>query len=363
MIEDAAENNMRVKECTTSDSQWGDAFKCAPANLQDIYFSPSYYKVYEQVYGLQANCIVFENDNDIALYPFIITPLRGLSYIEFDHEYFDIQCAYGYNGVASTTNDPDFVASISQTMIEYCQEKGIIAEFTRFNPIYNNHKLTPHLEVVKANRNVLVDLTEREIWQNSYEHSTRKNIKKANRLGLSTTVIAGSDVTPEQLDLFIGIYEKTMTRNSADDFYYFSRDYFSTMFRLNGRNTMVFFTMKEGVPIACELVLYGGSVGYSFLGGTLVEYYECRPNDILKHAIIEHLKDVGCTCLCLGGGTSDGDGIFRYKRSFSKNGVVPFFIGKKIHNASIYNQIIKTWSEQFPEKCKKYGSTLLKYRY
>ncbi|MCX6122140.1 MAG: GNAT family N-acetyltransferase [Ignavibacteriales bacterium] len=354
---------MRIKECTTSDSQWGDAFKCLPANLQDIYFSPSYYRVYEQVYGSQAHCMIFENDNDIALYPFIINTLRGLSYINIDHEYFDIQGAYGYNGVASTSNDPAFTSGISRAMIEYCQEKGIIAEFTRFNPVYNNHKLVSYLNVISVNHNVLVNLTERDIWQNSYEHSTRKNIKKAERSGLNTIVIAGRDVTSERLDSFIDIYEKTMTRNSADEFYNFPRNYFESMLRFNGQNTIMFFTIKDEIPIACELVLYGGSVGYSFLGGTLAEYYDCRPNDILKHAIIEHLKDVGCTCFCLGGGTTDGDGVFRYKRSFSKNGVVDFFIGKKIHNAAIYGEIVNAWSERFPEKCKKYGNQLLKYRY
>jgi lipid II:glycine glycyltransferase (peptidoglycan interpeptide bridge formation enzyme) len=318
--------------------------------------------VYEQVYGSQAHCIVFENENDIALYPFIITPLRGLSYIEVESGYYDIQGAYGYNGFVSTSTDPNFTSGISRAMIEYCHGKGIVAEFTRFNPVYRNHKLATYLDVSNVNHNVLVDLTERDIWLNSYEYSTRKNIKKAERLGLSTTVIAGSDVTSEQLDFFIDIYEKTMARNSADDFYNFPRNYFEAMLRLNGQNTIIIFTIKDGKPIACELVLYGGSVGYSFLGGTLVEYYDCRPNDILKHAIIEHLKNVGCTCFCLGGGIADGDGIFRYKRSFSKNGVVDFLIGKKIHNASIYSKIVNAWSERFPDKCSKYSNQLLKYR-
>lgn len=127
---------MRINACTTSDSQWGDAFKCLPAHLQDIYFSPSYYKVYEQVYGSQAHCIVFENYNDIALYPFIISPLHGLSYIEIDHEYFDIQGAYGYNGIVSTSNDPDFTSGISRAMIEYCHEKNYPLQLPASKALY-----------------------------------------------------------------------------------------------------------------------------------------------------------------------------------------------------------------------------------
>jgi lipid II:glycine glycyltransferase (peptidoglycan interpeptide bridge formation enzyme) len=252
---------------------------------------------------------------------------------------------------------------MNRAMIEYCNEKGIIAEFTRFNPVYENHTIARYLDAENVNRNVLVDLTEKEIWYNSYEHSTRKNIKKANRLGLKATVVSGDDVTSEQLDVFINIYEKTMARNSADDFYYFPRNYFESMLRFNGHNTLIAFTIKDGTPIACELVLYGRSVGYSFLGGTLPEYYECRPNDILKHTIIEYLKDVGCNCFCLGGGITDGDGIFRYKKSFSKKGVVDFFIGKRIHSSSVYNRAVDAWAKRFPDKCEKYGNHLLRYRF
>lgn len=354
---------MRISECTTLDSRWQDAFKSLPMNLQDIYFSPSYYQVYEHVYGSKSRCLIFENDNDFAIYPFILSSLQELSYIELDREYFDIQGAYGYNGIASTSNDVDFTLSIGRAMIEYCQENGIIAEFTRFNPVHNNHKFGLYLDVTKANRNVLLDLSRHDVWLNSYEHSTRKNIKKAERSGLSTVCIAGSNVTPKQLDFFIDIYKKTMVRNSVDAFYHFPKNYFEFMLRFNGQNTLIIFTIKDATPIACELVLYGGYVGYSFLGGTLIEYYEYRPNDILKHAAISFLKDRGCSCFCLGGGTADGDGVFRYKRSFSKSGVVDFFIGKKIHSPLVYNKVVNAWSERFPEKGEKYNNHLLKYRY
>jgi hypothetical protein len=41
----------------------------------------------------------------------------------------------------------------------------------------------------------------------------------------------------------------------------------------------------------------------------------------------------------LGGGYREGDGIFRYKRSFASDGVLDFYVGKKVHNHEAVNMI------------------------
>ena len=64
----------------------------------------------------------------------------------------------------------------------------------------------------------------------------------------------------------------------------------------------------------------------------------------------------------LGGGVAMRDGIFKYKKSFGKNGVRDFFIGKRIHNQDIYNLLCRTWERKNPAKKEKYKNYLLKYR-
>ena len=120
--------------------------------------------------------------------------------------------------------------------------------------------------------------------------------------------------------------------------------------------------MKDEVPISCELVLHNGNIAYSYLGGTLSEYFSFRPNDILKHKLILKLKEIGLRYYCIGGGIKSGDGIYRYKRSFAKLGEYDFYIGKKIHNEKIYQEVCQAWENKYPDKQEDYKNFLLKYR-
>ncbi|GAI75400.1 unnamed protein product, partial [marine sediment metagenome] len=200
---------------------------------------------------------------------------------------------------------------------EYRRDNNIIAEFTRFNPILENHKFSNYLNIIKNNQNIILDLSIKDIWMNSYEHSTRKNINKAIRNGLKVKYFSGFEITSNYIRQFIDIYVNTMTRNSADDFYYFDKEYFQEITRKLSKNVLYFFTFKDEIAISCELVLLSKKIGYSFLGGTLSKYFEFRPNDILKHEIINVLKKRQYNYFCLGGGSSVDDGIFNYKKKFA----------------------------------------------
>jgi hypothetical protein len=63
------------------------------------------------------------------------------------------------------------------------------------------------------------------------------------------------------------------------------------------------------------------------------------PNDLLKHEIIEWADGQGLVAYVLGGGYQRGDGIFRYKRGFNPDGVVPFHGLRLIGSPEIYGQL------------------------
>lgn len=68
-----------------------------------------------------------------------------------------------------------------------------------------------------------------------------------------------------------------------------------------------------------------------------------------------------CKYFHFGGGVSSDmkDPLFKFKSGFSKENR-KFYIGKKIHNQEIYDQIISIWEKNNPNKIDK---RLLKYRY
>jgi hypothetical protein len=151
-----------------------------------------------------------------------------------------------------------------------------------------------------------------------------------------------------------------MKRNSANEYYYFNYEYFKNITTYLGNKAIFYFVSFEKRLISCELVLTNGYNSYSFLGGTDSDYFHFRPNDFLKHFIINDLKTHGGNNFCLGGGS---EGIFRFKKTFSKTGVVDFYIGKGIHNPNVYDNVVTQWGEKYPEKVHQYENLVLKYRY
>jgi len=241
--------------------------------------------------------------------------------------------------------------------------ENVIAEFVRFNPILKNHKLFADMEILNINKNIILDLTEENIWMNSYEHSTRKNVNKAIRNNLSVKIINSVDISDYDISTFHNIYINTMERNSAMNEYYYSKDFFKKFKTLLPKNSFYIFVYKDEKVISVELVLFNRYIAYSFLGGTLPEYFQYRPNDFLKHNIIEKLLKLNLSYFNFGGGAKPEDGVFKYKKNFAKNGVYDFYIGKKIYNQKIYDNVVSQWKGTFKDQVDSYENLLLCYRY
>jgi len=343
--------------------EWSRLLNKLPLNQQDIYYTPEYYELYEKNGEGKAKCFVYEKKDDIALYPFLLNSVNDLGY-DLNDIYFDIKGAYGYNGCVYSLYSVEFATAFSKAFTNYCSENNIIAEFTRFNPIINNHQFSDYLYPIKTNEDIIVNLeySDEYTWGNIYDSSVRKNIKKAIRNNLIVKIFDGDKISDWWYDHFKKIYFSTLKRRCADKYYFFSDIFFSHLKEHLKNKTLYFFTVKNDAVISCELITYDNYNAYSFLGGTLSEYFPYRPNDILKHEIIIYLKTKGVKYYCLGGGVTVNDGIYKYKKSFSKDGNVDFYIGKKIYNKEIYNYVCQSWSKKNPEISGKYSNFLLKYR-
>ncbi|MFA6196765.1 MAG: GNAT family N-acetyltransferase [Sulfurimonas sp.] len=357
---DRAYQDMSIEVLSPTDLKWNYYLNQFPSDLRDPYFRAEYYELETQ----KAQCFVYAEDENIFFYPFIKTKINELGY-QLNQNYYDIQGAYGYNGalIKDGTNQ-EFIQKARKEFVKYCKDENIIAEFTRFNPLYENHKYFVDMNILSVNQNIIVDLTTEDIWMNSYEHSTRKNVKKAIRNNLQYKIIDAKEMSASDVKIFYDIYCTTMERNHADDEYFFSMEYFLSIKEKLIHNALFIFISKDALVISVELVLFNSHVAYSFLGGTLEKYFEYRPNDYLKHILIETLQQRGLKFFVLGGGVNLNDGIFKYKRNFSKNGVYNFYIGKSIYNEEIYNAIIKQWAKKVDLSTQeKYNNYLLKYHY
>lgn len=312
--------------------------------MADLYFDPNYAKVYENIDG-KSDTFTFSCPYGKIQNTFILRPVKW----QLDgKQWYDIVTPYGYGGpvILESTDTPKLMEAYRQAFTAYCVENNIVCEFIRFH-LFDNVDVRENYygETLHVLDNVVVDTTpdQETIWM-SYEHKVRKNVKKAINNGLSMCIEQNLD----HLDAFLDIYYATMDRNQATDYYYFKRSYFEDIARLLPENFAYFHVLHEGKVISTELVLCSENYAYSFLGGTNEEYYAMRPNDFLKDAIIKWCNETGRKRFILGGGYHKDDGIYRYKRSFTKEPDVPFYIGRSILNKEVYDRLVDLRAAEDP---------------
>ena len=249
-------------------------------------------------------------------------------------KYFDVTSPYGYGGFIIEGDNHE---EVNQQYEKFCQENNIICEFVRFHLLeHYENKYNGQAQNIKHNIIRSLDLKPEDMLMD-FEHKVRKNIKKANRNELEIQI----DTEGKTLDSFLEIYYKTMDRNSAEKDYYFSKEFFEIINTM--KNHFVYFNvLYENKIISTELVIYSKNNCYSYLGGTLSEYFDLRPNDFLKYEIIKWAYEKGIKNFILGGGYGgEDDGIYRYKKSFAPNGIYDFYIGKNIFQPEKYKELVQ----------------------
>lgn len=305
--------------------------------MLDVFFQPAYGKLYENVENGKCETFVYHNGAETVQHTYIKRPVSRLV---DGVQYYDVTTPYGYGGPVLVNGEPSvtLIQAYYQAWAEHCKAENVIAEFNRFH-LFDNTAFRESFpgECVHISDNVVRSLEESvdEMWM-SFDHKVRKNVKKAE----SNCLLVSTDAVGEHLDEVLDIYYKTMERNDAKNFYYFDRAYFQAIIDTLPDKFMFFHVWHEDTIISTELVLCSERYVYSFLGGTLDDYYPMRPNDLLKYEIIKWSKETGHKAFILGGGYSGNDGIYRYKKAFAPGDDVPFYVGRMIYNEKAYARLV-----------------------
>ena len=144
----------------------------------------------------------------------------------------------------------------------------------------------------------------------------------------------------ENIKDFYEIYTKTMTRIGAEANYFYSLTYFKNLLELSQNNFVLVLIYKNAIPISGEIILIAGDTLYSYLGGTLSDYFKYRPNDFLKIEVMTWAYNHQYKNYLLGGGRKDGDSLYQYKKAFfDSDPDITYYTGRKIVNPEVYNQL------------------------
>lgn len=304
--------------------------------MLDIYFDKNYGKLYEDHEDGIAEQFVHESKHGKITNLFI---KKEIPIHIHSKKYYDITTPYGYGGpvIVHTSNKEKLVKEYEQAFQEYCDENSIIAEFVRFHPIMENaldFKKTYSIEYL---RNTVGTSIFESTFSNEFSKSARKALRRSLRDGLSYRIRKN----PEDISSFINIYYSTMERNNASNYYYFSNNYFYKLVESFKNKIVLVDVLYENEIIASSINLSYDNLIHVHLSGTNPDYLKYSPAYVLKYALVEWAEENGYTLIHYGGGTSNdiNDSLYSFKKKFTKGTFFDFYIGKKVWNQSIYNEL------------------------
>lgn len=343
--------------------QWQNYLNRLNPGDKDIYFAPGYYQLYDELGDGSAKCFVFEEGENIALYPFLKNRINDLGY-DLEDSYFDIQGTYGYNGTLYSSLEPTFVANFNDAFSQYCKENNIVAEFTRFHPLLKNKEFSVNrMTVINDRETVYIDLSAslEEIWENEYSSKNRNMIRKAIKIGYAIEVVEHPSLS--ELTCFIKVYSKNMQMANADAYFYFNEAYFLNTFKYLGEYSYLFNVKDVEGNVVCSAIFFKYDNYFHYHLAGRLESADNSVNNFLISEAVKFAKDSGAKFIHLGGGRSNAidDSLLKFKKSFSKS-TLDFSIGKKIHNQAVYNLIESQWIEKNQLIKDQYKNFLLKYR-
>ncbi|MDN3667139.1 GNAT family N-acetyltransferase [Algibacter miyuki] len=319
--------------------------------FKEVY--PFYKVLGDDIYASNGRALryfTFEvNDKVLIVMPFVI---REIDYKLNDKVYYDVISPYGYSGPLYDQDlSRGYLLEFWKEVDAWYKANDIVSEFIRFSLNFNHQFYSGKLVGTLSNVNGVIISDEKQQWD-SYKSKVRNNYRKSVSNDLRFEMYH-DDVNSEHIVEFYKVYIETMKRIGASSEYFYSLEYFQNIVKLNQENHALAFVYKDDVLISVELIFVLGSYLYSYLGGTLADYFNYRPNDFLKISVINWAREKGFTNYVLGGGRVDGDNLYQYKKAFFPNDDdVMFYTGRKIVNLGVYKELVSLATKDGEEKVK-----------
>lgn len=299
----------------------------------DIYFNENYGKLYEKMEGGSQEIFDFSCEYGSIRHQFIKRPIVD--------EWFDLITPYGYGGpvILETTDEERLVAAFAEAFAAYCKANKIVSEFVRFHPIVGNGLDFATIYGSEWNRHTIGTnlLAYEDPVAEEFSKSCRKSIRQALNKGVTYIVTEA----PDSLDGFMEIYFDTMDRNNATEYYYFDKSYFEKCLQYFRENILLIEAIYEERTIAAGMYFVSEGTVHIHLSGTRSEFLHLSPAYILRYAAVRWAKEKGLSMIHHGGGRSaaEDDALYKFKEQFGKKTKLGFYIGKKIWNQKVYDDL------------------------
>lgn len=320
-------------------------------NKVDIYFSPYYLKIWDDYGDGEVQAFYYESSSGKVLYPYLF---RRIPLDEINKSFYDITTAYGYGGPIILECIQNYtsilISEFRNAFNKYAKKNGIISEFIRFHPMYKNYEyfIDQDIECEYSRNTIKVDLASSgDCGENilmNMESKTRNQVRQSLRNGMDIHFY--TEPTLDEINIFTELYNLTMERVDADYYYKFTSNYFLNTFAQLRENIELACVTLEDRIISSAIFLFSDNFVHYHLSASLHGYNKFRPNNFMLYQAALRYKQKGMKYFHLGGGYKENDSLYKFKKGFNKNGILDFYIGKKIHDIKIYNKLVEIWKKE-----------------
>ncbi len=250
-------------------------------------------------------------------------------------KWFDMVTPYGYGGwLLEGEGDTSHLDTV---YTELCQEQNIVCEFVRFHPMWDNSfHMEQMYQVIYLGHTISMDLKDDETIWNNIISKNRNMIRKAEKNGIE--IVHGLDA--ERLMAFKKMYDATMSKDNAEEYYFFHDAFYNSILTDLPENAEVFTALYDGKPIAAAIMLFANGKMNYHLSGSDLEYRSLGPTNLLLYKAALWGSENGLLTFHLGGGIgSHEDNLFKFKRAFYKGEPRQFAIGRKKFLSEAYEEL------------------------
>ena len=272
--------------------------------------------------------------------------------------WFDLETPYGYGGPLSDKVVPETSQkAFAKEMKEYCNENHIISQFVRFHPLLDNSKTVPlAFETRYMRETIFMDTERQELIMSNMDSKNRNMVRKAIKNGVTVEWHGIEDY-----EAFLEMYQETMEKNRANQYYFFDRSYFEAQKEIS-ENACIGYAVREGCPIAGAIFYYNERFMHYHLAGSRTDQKMFAPGNLLLYEAALRANSKGIGKLHLGGGLMPDDSLFGFKKQFNKKGRLPFVIGRTVFDKAAYDHLLDIREKADPG-FQRDNSRMIQYRY